>query len=380
MSAHLIATADGSDVTTGTTTVYVTGDGGTQASGGTATHEGNGSWSFLPSQANTNYDHVIFTFENASAVNVDVQIYPVSYDPTDSVRLGLTALPNAAADAAGGLPISDAGGLDLDTQLAATNEVTAARMGALTDWIDGGRLDLLLDAIPTTAMRGTDSAALASVWTVARAGALTDWIDGGRLDLLLDAIPTTAMRGTDSAATAANLATVDSNVDTLVAKLVGITLLNEWLGALAGKQASNATAQTEMRASGAGSGTYDATTDSLEALRDNQSAGGGTTQRIIMGGITGSGTSLRVDMYMLVDGVLAAGADISSATVVSMEQNGTDLTWVEASNNEDASGAVTITGTVSTAPSANQMVYAKVQITHGGSARDGMVQGVILSA
>jgi len=60
-----------------------------------------------------------------------------------------TALPNAAADAAGGLPISDAGGLDLDAKLANTNEVTAARMGALTDWIDGGRLDLLVDAVKT---------------------------------------------------------------------------------------------------------------------------------------------------------------------------------------------------------------------------------------
>jgi len=69
-----------------------------------------------------------------------------------------TALPDAAADAAGGVPISDAGELDLDTKLANTNEVTAARMGALTDWINGGRLDLLLDAIPTTAMRGTDGA------------------------------------------------------------------------------------------------------------------------------------------------------------------------------------------------------------------------------
>ncbi len=58
-----------------------------------------------------------------------------------------TALPAAAADAAGGLPISDAGGLDLDAKLANTNEVTAARMGALTDWIDGGRLDLIIDAI-----------------------------------------------------------------------------------------------------------------------------------------------------------------------------------------------------------------------------------------
>jgi len=79
---------------------------------------------------------------------------------------------------------------------------TEVRLQTLTDWINGGRLDLLLDAIPTTAMRGTDSAALASVCTETRLQALTDWLNGGRLDLLLDAIPTTAMRGTDSAALA----------------------------------------------------------------------------------------------------------------------------------------------------------------------------------
>ena len=70
-------------------------------------------------------------------------------DDAYSTTRGLagTALPAAAADAAGGLAISDAGGLDLDAKLANTNEVTTARMGALTDWINGGRLDLLLDAI-----------------------------------------------------------------------------------------------------------------------------------------------------------------------------------------------------------------------------------------
>jgi phage FluMu protein gp41 len=41
----------------------------------------------------------------------------VSRNDLDGVRLGLTALPNAAPDAAGGLPISDAGGLDLDAQV-----------------------------------------------------------------------------------------------------------------------------------------------------------------------------------------------------------------------------------------------------------------------
>lgn len=71
----------------------------------------------------------------------------VAFDPEDGVRLGLTALPNAAADAAGGLPISDAGGLDIDAKLANTNEVTVARMGALTDLIDAGRLDAIFDAI-----------------------------------------------------------------------------------------------------------------------------------------------------------------------------------------------------------------------------------------
>ena len=70
-----------------------------------------------------------------------------AYDPFDSVRLGLTALPNAAADAAGGLVISDTGGLDMDLMDAAAVRLTAVRAAVLTDWIDGGRLDLILDTL-----------------------------------------------------------------------------------------------------------------------------------------------------------------------------------------------------------------------------------------
>lgn len=116
----------------------------------------------------------VVTITDASGTDfyaVDIGFRLVSFNVQDGVRLGLTALPNAAADGIGGLPISDAGGLDLDAKLANTNEVTAARMGALTDWINGGRLDLLLDAI------------------LADSGELqTDWANGGRLDLLIDAI------------------------------------------------------------------------------------------------------------------------------------------------------------------------------------------------
>ncbi len=138
-----------------------------------------------------------------------------------------TALPNANADAPFGIPTSDAGGLDLDTQLANTHEVTAARMGALTDLIDGGRLDLILDIIAadtTTDIPGTlstiagyldtevaaikavtdvlpDAGALTTIaadtarLTAARAAVLTDLIDGGRLDLILDGL---AKTGADS--------------------------------------------------------------------------------------------------------------------------------------------------------------------------------------
>jgi hypothetical protein len=75
---------------------------------------------------------IIDTYGNASAEH--------AMDFDDAVRGGMTALPNAAADAAGGLPISDAGGLDLDAILADTNELQG-------DWTNGGRLDLILDAI-----------------------------------------------------------------------------------------------------------------------------------------------------------------------------------------------------------------------------------------
>lgn len=70
-----------------------------------------------------------------------------SVDLDDSVRAGMTALPNAAPDAAGGLPISDAGGLDLDALDANVTLALADTNELQTDLTNGGRLDLLIDAI-----------------------------------------------------------------------------------------------------------------------------------------------------------------------------------------------------------------------------------------
>ena len=97
----------------------------------------------------TGVDGVLIHGTVTGMVVMGVYVQLTNVDLFDGVRAGLTALPNAAADGVGGLPVSDAGGLDLDTKLANTNEITVARMGALTDWIDGGRLDLLIDALTT---------------------------------------------------------------------------------------------------------------------------------------------------------------------------------------------------------------------------------------
>jgi len=128
-------------------------------------HIGDGYYRLdLPDAAwATGANHVMIGGAVTDMIVIGQEVQLVNYDPEDAVRLGLTALPNAAADAAGGLAISDAGGLDLDAlgtnaaRLTATRasyidnlvELTAARMGALTDWIDGGRLDLLLDTVLT---------------------------------------------------------------------------------------------------------------------------------------------------------------------------------------------------------------------------------------
>ena len=83
-----------------------------------------------------------------------------------------------------------------------------------------------------------------------------------------------------------DIAAVKTDTGNLVARITatlftGITSVAEWLGALAGKQAANSTARTEIRATGAGSGTFDETADSLEAIREKtDTITGGASQDI----------------------------------------------------------------------------------------------------
>jgi hypothetical protein len=66
----------------GAVVVYVTGDGGTQAIGsvgaGACVAEGQGYFSYTPAAAETNYDHVAFTFVGTGAINATTQVATIT--------------------------------------------------------------------------------------------------------------------------------------------------------------------------------------------------------------------------------------------------------------------------------------------------------------
>jgi hypothetical protein len=96
----MITAADGTAFT-GSVTVAVTGDGGTQATGsvgsGACTHEGGGFHTYAPAQAETNYSHVAFTFSGTGAIPVTVQVYPnqISYTVAGQVDANVQSINDA---------------------------------------------------------------------------------------------------------------------------------------------------------------------------------------------------------------------------------------------------------------------------------------------
>jgi hypothetical protein len=124
-------------------------DGSFAAATGTVSEDSSNGWySFAMSQADTNGNNIGFNFTGSGAVPQTVNIVTTSANPYDAVRFGLTALPNANADAAGGLPISDAGGLDLDAQRADVAAIlvdTGTTLDTKIDTIDGVVDAILVD-------------------------------------------------------------------------------------------------------------------------------------------------------------------------------------------------------------------------------------------
>lgn len=95
----------------------------------------------------TGADYVVIQLVAAGANNSIMRpllIDLTDVDLRDSVRGGMTALPNAAADAAGGLPISDLGGLDLDALLdaAISSRLAAADINLASGVVEANLLQM----------------------------------------------------------------------------------------------------------------------------------------------------------------------------------------------------------------------------------------------
>lgn len=189
---------------------------------------------------------------------------------------------------------------DVTAILADSNELQ-------TDWVNGGRLDLLIDAIkaktdglPADPADASDIASSfstvnstlstistnASTAASAATSAASSSASAASSASTAASAASTAVTQTTGAAirsaiglAAANLDTqfglvaTAANLATLAGKFTGITLLARWLGALMGKTA-DATTLTEIQATQAGAG-YDNTTDSLQAIKDSGGGGGG---------------------------------------------------------------------------------------------------------
>tara|TARA_R110000868_G_scaffold347782_1_gene608739 strand:+ start:90 stop:1088 length:999 start_codon:yes stop_codon:yes gene_type:complete len=110
---------------------------------------------------------VVYLHGATNQAQTVLEIELTANDNQDAVRGGMTALPNAAADAAGGLAISDAGGLNIDqigTDTAATQALAVGTTGFAA-------IDTVVDSI--LADTGTDGVVIAAAQTVATVTTLT---------------------------------------------------------------------------------------------------------------------------------------------------------------------------------------------------------------
>ncbi len=138
IGAQMVSATDGSAFT-GTAAVVITIDGGTQsASGGTGpTHEGGGFHSYLPTQAETNGDHVAFTFTGSGAVPVTIQIYTTFPQTGDNyTRLGAPAGASIAADIGTVDTVVDGIQTDLSNGTDGLGAIKADTAAILTDTAD----------------------------------------------------------------------------------------------------------------------------------------------------------------------------------------------------------------------------------------------------
>lgn len=221
IGAQMVSATDGSAFT-GTVSCFVTGDAGTQgAGGGSVVHEGNGYHSYSPTQAETNYDHIAFTFTGSGAVPATVQVYTDFPQSGDSfARLGAPAGASVSADVAA-----------VKTQTSAIETDTQDIQSRLPAALVSGRIDSSVGAMAantlTASALATDAvteiqSGLATAANLATVDTVVDGIKAKTDNLPADPASASVVSG-EISAVEAKVDTVDTVVDAIKVKTDSLT-------------------------------------------------------------------------------------------------------------------------------------------------------------
>lgn len=224
ISAQMTTVSDGSDFT-GTVTVTVTKDNGTQTPGaGTVTHKGGGEHNYAPTQAETNAVFISFNFAGTGAITAGLKLYTQFPQSVDNAT-GIADIPTNAEFNARTRPTADYFDQTADSVIVGTmsaNVINAASIAASAmdgkgDW-NIGKTGYSLTITPPTAVQNRQEMDSNSV-------DLNTLISGQTTinnNVLL--IPTTPMRGTDNALLAASINLTAGTIDRVT--LVDTTTVN----------------------------------------------------------------------------------------------------------------------------------------------------------
>ena len=188
----------------------------------------------------TGVDQVVGSVKGTGFHPAHKEYQLVDYDPEDAVRLGLTALANAAAGAAGGLP-TDSTGKTSFNDVSTANLDTACNTVTVTSMAANVITATAINADAITSDKIADDAIGDEHWNVTRVTANSDQIEGG------DA--------TDAINAACDTALSDIKLDHLIH------------AAAAEDEVADNSVIARLAATEGDWSEYDDTTDSLEAIR-----------------------------------------------------------------------------------------------------------------
>ena len=230
---QVVLISDGT-IQTSSVVITVRGQGGAEATGGGTTAYGaEGTVYYTPTQAETNYTSFVVIASKASCFSASQTVVTTaSATPGKVVLSGEThasaVIPTVSTVTDGATEakqdIIDANIDTLLTRIVGTlaagthNPASAAQIAVLSDWIDGGRLDLLLDAIKavTDAQAATGTGLTAIPWNAAWDAEVQSEVNDALVANGLDHLVAASVTGTD---------VVDNSI---VAKLVSSSATADW--------------------------------------------------------------------------------------------------------------------------------------------------------